>query len=221
MQQSISTLTGKVRKALDDIAPTGVTDSFTTDVNSEIGQALVHAATSLSRELPLELLEPTIIDNTTSTPEWSREESEDNDGSYLIVLPNDFLRFGSLRIQGWKATVIELIEPGSEAERQQRSKWSRGSIEKPKAMLDNVIVESTVENEPGQRHQVLRYWPGESEMELARLVYVPAVSTSNDTLTCALKDEAEKNLIYLACRIFLEGKKEHTAAEKFAALVTI
>lgn len=218
MQQNLSTLTTEVRKALDDIAPTGITDSFADDVNAEIEQALEHAATHLSRELPLEMLEPEVIDNTTAEPEWSRTEGEN--GSGMIVLPADFLRFGALDMQEWTATVRELIEPGSESEHQQRSKWSRGSNEKPRAMLDNVIVTDGGQNNR-QTHQVLRYWPGSQDNELERLVYVPQVRVSNGELICALKAECEKNLIYLTCRIFLEGKKEHTAAEKFAALVTI
>jgi len=220
MEASITTLVGKVRKALDDIAP-NVADTFVSDINAEIAQALEHAATSLSRELPLELLEPTVITNTTSSPSWSKDVRA-ADGSGYIVLPTDFLRFASLKMVQWKGTVSELITPGSEAEKYQRSKWSRGSNEKPKAMIDTAsITEAEGNTSTTASKQVLRYWPGSSDNELEALVYVPMVSKNNDTLKCALKAECEKNLIYLTCRIILEGKKEHTAAEKFAQLATL
>ena len=217
MQDTFVNFRAKVRKAIDDIAPSGTADSFVSDVNNEIDQALEHAATSLLRELPLELLEPEVIKSTTASPSWSRGERT-ADGSGYIVLPYNFLRFGSLKMQEWKGAVSELMEPGSEAEKMQRSKWSRGSNEKPKAMLDT-------ERGSTSNEQILRYWPGSASNELETLVYVPEIdltpAVSPTTMKCALKDECEKNLIYLACRIFLEGKKEHAAADKFAQLATI
>ena len=118
----------------------------------------------------------------------------------------------------WEGTVSELMEAGSEAEKQQRSTWSRGSRTKPKAMLDTDVISN-------EAKQILRYWPnvitdGQNDT-LTMLVYVKTASVTNSQLSCALKAEAEKNLIYLASQIFLEGKKEHTAAEKFAQLSTI
>lgn len=209
MEETITTLKLKVRKALDDIAPQ-TADSFVGDVDGEIAQALEHAAMSLSRELPLDHLEPTVITATTTVPAWERGQRE-ADGSGYIKLPGDFLRFAHLQIDGWKGTVRELMTPGSDGEHQQRSKWSRGSKEKPRAMLDAGDDGSLL----------LRYWPGDEDMELDTLAYVAAASIENGTLKCALKAESEKNLIFLACRIFLEGKKEHAAADKFAQLATI
>ncbi len=216
MQDSFSNLRSKVRKAIDDIAP-GVTDSFVDDVNEEIDQALEHAAMSLSRTLPLELLEPSVIKQSTSTPSWSRG-ARTQDGSGYIVLPADFLRFVSIKMGNWEGTVSELMEPGSESEKHQRSKWSRGSTTKPKAMLDTDYINNEAKH-------ILRYWPNiitdDQNDTLTMLVYVKVASKTGTNLICALKDEAEKNLIYLSCQIFLEGKKEHAAADKFAQLATI
>ena len=222
MQDLFDNLCAKVRKAIDDIAPDEVTDSFADDVNEEIIQALEHAATSLLRELPLELLEPVIITEETSSPSWSRG-ALDGDGSGYIALPDNFLRFVSLKMATWNGTVTELMELGSNAEKMQRSKWSRGSADKPKAMLDTEMVSTTVdETTTTAAKPVLRYWPqGTSGETLVALVYVPTISTGSSNLTCALKEECEKNLIFLTCRIFLEGKKEHAAADKFAQLATI
>ena len=229
MQDTFDNFRAKVRKAIDDIAPSGTADSFVGDVNNEIDQALEHAATSLLRELPIELLEPALINNTTTSPTWNLWYRA-ADGSGYIDLPNVFLRFVSLKIQAWNGTVSELMEPSSNAEKMQRSKWSRGSNDKPKAMLDTAsITEGEGQQATTSIKQVLRYWPGGDEDVLETLLYIPKVKkvksapsvTTEDSYYMALKDECEKNLIYLACRIFLEGKKEHAAADKFAQLATI
>jgi hypothetical protein len=234
MEKSLVELTGKVRKAIDDIAPgviPGVVDSFSSDLDAEIAQALEHAATSLSSSLPIELLEPEIITETTTAPSWSRG-ARTSDGSGYIVLPTDYMRFVSLKMATWKGTVTDLIEPGSEADKMQRSPWSRGTATKPKAMLDTEKISTTVgQVTTTEAKQVLRYWPQGTPTEtLVALVYVPEISWEDVTieenvtetrLKCALKDECEKNLIYTACRIIMEGKKEHAAADKFAQLATI
>ena len=73
MIATLSSLREKVRKAIDDIAPNAV-DDFGTDANAEIDQALLHAAISLSRSLPLELIVPTIT-STQSTGNRSGDGS--------------------------------------------------------------------------------------------------------------------------------------------------
>jgi len=218
MEDQVSAYVIKVRKALDDILPTGVTDSFSNDVNDEIAQALEQAAISLTRQLPLEMLETSIDTTAPVSPTWARDDDDDDndDGSGIVKLPTDFLRFVSLKISSWKGTVTELMEPGSEAAMQQRSTWSRGSVDKPKAMFDTDTANS-------EDVKVIRYWPKGSSDTTKALVYVKraGINYTTNKLECALKDEAEKNLIYLACRIFLEGKKEHAAADKFAQLVEL
>lgn len=208
MDTQLSTLRGKVRQALDDITPNAV-DSFSQSTNSEIDQALLHAAISLSQTVPVDLLEPTVKGNLNPT--------ESGSSGYVALdstsLSNTFLRFVSFTTDKWKATVFELMEAGSEAEKMQRSRWTQGTATKPKAMLDNIADNS-------KSKKVLRYWPFTTN-EKATLVYVKMPSVSSSSLTCDLKAETEKNIIYLACRIFLEGKKESTAAEAFAKLVEL
>lgn len=216
MEDHVSAYVKKVRKALDDILPTGVTDSFSNDVDDEIAQALEQAAISLTRQLPLEMLETSIIKTAPVSPTWARDDDDNDDGSGIVKLPTDFLRFVSLKISSWKGTVTELMEPGSEAAMQQRSTWSRGSVDKPKAMFDT-------DTDNSEDAKVIRYWPKGSSDTTKALVYVKkaAINSTTNKLKCALNDEAEKNLIYLTCRIFLEGKKEHAAADKFAQLVEL
>lgn len=205
MNTALSTLREKVRKAIDDIAPSAV-DDFGTDTNNEIDQALLHAATSLSYTLPLGLVIPTKT-NTQTTGKRS------SDGSGYVELPSDYLRFVSLSVSDWKGSVGELIERGSEAEKMQRSVWSRGTRTKPKAMLDEEVVLS-------QTKEVIRFWPSTTD-NTATLVYVDTPEISNNSLVCALASSVEKNLIYLACSIFMQGKKENVLAEAFAKLAEL
>lgn len=205
MNTALSTLREKVRKAIDDIAPSAV-DDFGTDTNNEIDQALLHAATSLSYTLPLGLVIPTKT-NTQTTGKRS------SDGSGYVELPSDYLRFVSLSVSDWKGSVGELIERGSEAEKMQRSAWSRGTRTKPKAMLDEEGVLS-------QTKEVIRFWPSTTD-NTATLVYVDTPEISNNNLVCALASSMEKNLIYLACSIFMQGKKENVLAEAFAKLAEL
>ena len=202
MNTTIVSLTEKVRKALDDIAPS-VTDDFSSDLNAEIEQALLHAAMSLSESLPVPMLDVTV--ETLNTVE------EANNGH--AVLPDEYMRLVSIRMDSWKGDVPELIERGSEAEKRQRSKWSRGTNSKPKAMLDNVMVGNASK-------QVIRLWPCNDATVI--ISYIKKAKIANGSLVCALKDGwCEKNLIYMTCRIILEGKKEVTTAEAFAKLTEL
>lgn len=205
MEIDISKAIGKVRTAIDDIKGT-LDDDFATDVDTEIRQALRHSVESLLMELPPALVTPSVCKPTSSTPSWSRSTGTMGDG--MIVLPDDFLRFLDIQVKGWKGALYELMEAGSEEERRQRSPWSRGSNSKPKAMLDTDI--------DGKR--TIHYWPGSENAELVRLSYVPMWSEADDKISCSLRGEVEKNVIYRAASIFLEGKKEHDAAEHFKQL---
>lgn len=208
MNIDISKTIGEIRTAIDDIRGT-VDDDFSTDTDEELKQALMHSVESLLMELPPTLIEPQAITNVTTNPEWSRHEGSNGDG--YIVLPKDFLRFLDIKIKTWLSSVYELIESGSDEEKMQRSKWSRATVEKPKAMLDT--------DKAGQR--IVRYWPGNDEAELELLTYVPAASKNNGVITCALREETKKNIIYRAASIFLEGKKEDKLADRFRQLSMI
>lgn len=200
---------GKIRKAIDDIAPTGITDSFVTDVNSELWQATLHAAIQLSTELPINLLDATVA-NLAGTIDSNR-------GFAYGQLPEDYFRFVSIDIAGTASILTELIEIGSDEEKMQRSPWSRGTATKPKAMLDH--------DENGNK--VIVWWPGSEVHNSAQLAYIATpeqvtVATAEVTtvpaIVCAIRPEAEQQVIYRAASIFFEGKKEGEIAEKFRNL---
>lgn len=185
----------KIRTAIDDIVPEAE-DSFTNDTDTELWQATFHAVQSLLDELPLRLLQP----------KASASSATDNDdGGSSVTLDSDFLRFVDVRLSGWKGVLTVLMDPDSDDARRQRSPWSRGSAEKPKAMLDY--------NSSGAL--TLYCWPSGNR---AILNYIPKATRSNSLITCAIRDEAERFIVFRAAAIFFEGKKETEIAEKFAAL---
>lgn len=198
-----------LRTAIDDIVQASVTDSFTDNTDAELWQAACQAVQALLEELPLSLLEPTAGTSLTATSA---------DGAIVIELA-DFVRFVDVKIGGWNGVVSELMEPDSDEAKRQRSTWSRGSAEKPRAMLG---FDST-----GKAS--LYCWP--SGNSIVQLNYIktatitPAVPAAPEatpptlatpaSLTCAIKDEAERLVIYRAASIFFEGKKESEIAGKF------
>lgn len=193
---------GKIRKAIDDIVPSGTTDSFVSDANDELWQATIHAATELSLELPIDMLDVTVYSDTGTV---------DNDrGFAYALLPTDYLRFVSIDVAGWKGIVRELIEQGSDAEKMQRSVWSRGTASKPKAMLDT--------DETGQK--VIVWWPGSDSYQDAQVAYIaaPDSTTLTTQIICAIRKEAEQQVVYRAAAIFFEGKKEGAIADRFRNL---
>lgn len=199
----------KIRLAIDDVEPTAA-DSFKTDTDDELWQAVQHAVTELSAELPLDLLDAT-IKSENGTVDADR-------GFAYFELPDDYLRFVSLDVNGWAGILAELMDPGSDQEKMQRSAWSRGTATKPKAMIDH----------DGQGKKVIVWWPGDATHNSAQLWYIASPSLTPETesdetpsdptppyIDCAIRDEAEHLVIYRAASIFFEGKKEPETAEKF------
>ena len=114
----------------------------------------------------------------------------------------------NVRLNSWAGPVSELIERDSDEHKRQRSPWSRGTAEKPRAMLDF--------NASGAL--VMACWPSGTKLILN---YIPRASATASTITCALKDECLRLVIYRAASIFFEGKKEGEVAEKFRNLSSI
>jgi hypothetical protein len=200
---------GLIRKAIDDIVPSGTTDSFVSDANDELWQATIHAATELSLELPIDLLDVT-VDSPTGAVDLTR-------GFAHAELPDDYLRFVSIDVAGWKGVVRELIEQGSDAEKMQRSPWSRGTASKPKAMLNT--------DETGKK--VIVWWPGSDSFKNAQVAYISVpdvVTTATETIPvvpaidCAIREAAKQQVVYRAAAIYFEGKKEGAIADRFRNL---
>lgn len=195
MNISKSDIVSKIRTAIDDIVPTAQ-DSFTADTDAELWQAAQHAVEELQEELPLEKLQPSVL---------SASASGTQDGGSVFVLGSDFLRFVNVRLSGWAGPVGELLERDSDEHKRQRSSWSRGTAQKPRAVIDF--------NASGA--MILVGWPAGDK---AVFNYIPKAQVSSSSITCALKEECLRMVIYRSASIFFEGKKEADTAEKFRNL---
>ena len=191
---------GKIRKAIDDIVPDGFDDSFVDDADEELWQAVYHASIELSAELPVGLLDAT-VENLQGSVDTSR-------GYAYRTAPDDFLRFVNIDITGAAGILTELIEQGSDAEKMQRSPWSRGTASKPKAMIGY--------DDEGQK--TIYWWPGNTTATLTFIAIPELAENAAPHIICAIRPEAEKEIIYRAASIFFEGKKEGEIAEKFRNL---
>lgn len=224
MEISKSDIVAKIRTAIDDILP-NASDSFASDTDAELWQATQHAVQSLLETAPLNMLAPK---NYASHYGINSEDHViNNDGSgYLVVdqlysvsTPSpgylevkkgvNFLRFVSLKLTSWKGGVTELIEPGGDKALRQSSMWGRGSATKPCAMLDYV-----------DNYLVLRYWTagkenGVYDHSISDFSVIAQSLMNGTVITCDLRDNAERQIIYQAAAIFFEGKKESEIADKF------
>lgn len=206
---SKSDIVPKIRTAIDDIL--SISDSFAANTDDEMWQAAWYAVESLQESLPLDMLNPK-ADATYYAS--GQHQTANSDGSGHLVLKDDFVRFVSLSLTSWDGSVVtELLEPGSDEALRQNNKWGRGSASKPRAMLDH----------DASGNKIIRYWSagksgGQYNHAVAIFNYIPEATLSTDNITSALKDIAERHVVYQAAAIFLEGKKEPELAEKFRNL---
>ena len=241
MKEKVKDMVTRVRVALDEITGVDVDSDFVGDMNLEIEQALLTAATELSEELPDHLLMPTTMRvvetglNRAVPFESPAEHGWSNtDGTGWIALPADFLRFVSLRLSSWTQDVRVIIDTASNEGRMQASTWTRGTPQKPRVMLGGVrAVLNTVSNETETRRELLYYTAGKSgnnyqhEVETFSYVPMPEIETNEEDtpptkyLDAGLHDRAIPLIVNRACAIILEAKQNTALAERFRAMSAV
>lgn len=213
---SLSILIGKCRKAIDDIASS--VDVFVQGVDAELAQALEYAAVQLSMSLPEDWLLPSAVtisevSSIPSTRPAAGQHYKDDLGRGYIVLPEDYLRLLSLKLSSWPLSLNALTAVESDVFKRQATPWGWGTPEKPVAIVEK--------NRFGQ--DVLMYWTAASKSDsVEKCLYIPRPSlyssSGADVLQSSLRAEAEMLLVYRACGLFLEGRKEGAVAERMYAL---
>lgn len=215
MKVKIKELIEKSRIALDELR-VGEEDDFSSDLDTEIRQALLLAANELMEEAPADKLEPkAVVATVNGDSDYDPIRTEYSDGHGSLAIPDDFLLLYELRLRSWQGTVTTLLEPGSNEAQMQRSRWTRGTPQKPKAMLET----------DGSGQRVITYWtagryavPSLSRKDVydhtvERFTYIPKGSVSTDSdgdecLSASLSDDCERNIIYRALSLVLTTKKE-------------
>lgn len=217
MNLTITDAIRDVRIVLDDILKDSDND-FEADKDAEIEAALKRACRELLMEVPAEYLQPTVIRDVEGSTDPTPSQVKNTDGTGYVVLPSDYMRLVSFKLWSWAGVVRETIDPLSDEARQQVSRWTRGTPQKPKAMAD---VDQN-------GNKVLRYWtagmynsPTASALDsvynhkIEYLSYVAEPSPTEKTITVALKENMRDKIIYRAAGLFLVGKKELDLAKVY------
>lgn len=217
MNLTITDAIKDVRIVLDDILKDSDND-FEADKDMEIEAALKRACRELLMEVPTEYLQPTVIRDVEGSTDPTPSQVKNTDGTGYVVLPSDYLRLVAFKLWSWAGVVRETIDPLSDEARQQVSRWTRGTPQKPKAMAD---VDQN-------GNKILRYWtagmynsPTASALDtvynhkIEYLSYVAEPSPTEKTITVALKENMRDKIIYRAAGLFLVGKKELDLAKVY------
>ncbi len=173
-------------------------DDFAADMDTELRQAVNTAVEQLLAELDdihIDLKHDTSMTVTTTN------------NISTIPVPADLLRFVSMKFSSWKGELRELTDPYSDKAKMQACEFTRGTIWKPVAIMTT-----------GASSKILTVYSIGTGDTLGSFVYVPLPIVSNTNVTCALRDEAMKAVIYRAAGIFLETHGEADRAAKYYEL---
>lgn len=106
--------------SLDEVKP----------IYSYVSQHLAEAANEILLTAPIHRLLYKTDANIVATP----DDEDKHIGS--INLPSDFLRLHTLRMEGWSRPLHDMVNPSCPVYRLQFNRWTRGTKQKPVAILD-------------------------------------------------------------------------------------
>ena len=158
------TLVDLVKAKLDEIMPgvdlvlqedEGLTDPYTLMINAFLDES----AKRVLQTAPLHILVPKL-----STIEATQNIADNKIG--YIVLPADFLRIASLKMEEWKREVADFITPADGRYKLQHNKYTRGGLAKPVAVLSYKQV-------AGETTRVVEYYSVNASHVVEYLYYIP------------------------------------------------
>ncbi len=211
MTITYSTFIAEVRKALNDIVGSGVTDDFVTNADSELILAIKTAVEQLLLELDVSRL--IVAENTAAAMAQSEEGTV-----HVVTLPTDFLRFVSVKLSSWIIPLFELTDPMSDKAKMQRSPWSRGSKEKPVCILGQTTTGSVLRlyGGDGTDSLLLSYIPSPTEVQSTPTTTPPTYTG----LTCNLQDSCKEAVVWRAASVFLDIRGMRDEAERCHVIST-
>lgn len=170
-------------------------DDFATDMDTELRQAVNTAVEQLLGELDeshIDLTNDTTVTATAGT------------GTHVITVPTNLLRFVAMRFNSWGSELRELTAPDSDKAKMQGCEFTRGTKWKPVAIMTT-----------GASGKIIDVYGTVTGDTVTRFAYVPMPTVTNTTVTCALKSETLKCVMYRAAGIYLETHREGEAANKY------
>lgn len=221
MAVTLEELIEKVRIAIDEITGDDVDSEFTEELDTEIEHALWVAARGLLTELP-----PSMVPCVTLTDGDITVHKKNSDGIGQIGVDDNFLRLVELRLSTWKSSVWALMEPDSNEAKMQASAWTRGTPEKPRAMMGEGVA---VTQQQGGESQTLsckrsiKYWTagkvsGAYDHTVNVLAYVKELADDDEADLLALAEAHLSRIVYRAAGVLMEGKQHGDLADRFYKL---
>ena len=176
------TLINMVKAKLDEIVPEGEGVQFSLDTEPDISDPynllinafLDEAAKRVLQLAPIHVLDPVKSDATATA------DATDNKIGY-IALPDNFLRFVSLKMADWKRQVSECLPVTDPRYKLQTSKYTRGGTAKPAAFFGFRTI-STVQK------RVIEYYSVNDSHTIDWLYYIQETAAEDlqSSLTPAL-----------------------------------
>ena len=221
MAVTLEELIEKVRIAIDEITGDDVDSEFTEELDTEIEHALWVAARGLLAELP-----PSMVPCVTLTDGDIIVHKKNSDGSGQIGVDDNFLRLVELRLSTWKSSVWALMEPDSNEAKMQASEWTRGTPEKPRAMMGEGVA--VTQQQGGESQTVsckrsIKYWTagkvnGAYDHTVEVLAYVKELGDDDEADLLALAEAHLSRIVYRAAGVLMEGKQHGELADRFYKL---
>lgn len=227
MEALMSDLVKEMRIAMDEVIHDEVNDIIMDDSDMEMKQAIETAAQQILLQAPEAMLAPVIVKvSLGNEQDYDPIITQFTDGHGELTIPSDFVRLYELKLFSWQSSVRELMDPTSKEAQMQASRWTRGTPQKPKAMLSV--------NQYGNR--VIVYWTAGRYLKpikgtsidqvydhrIERFSYIPMASIDKtddgEKLVAALHPLARKHIVYRAISVFFTSKKEAALAEKYISL---
>lgn len=168
-------LISDVKVKIDEMMPEGEGVQFTvldqtntTDtLDLYINALLDESATLLHQIAPIDFINGKVC---TTAP----VKTDPDDGTGYIELPTDYLRFKSLRLEGWLRDCIELIRPSDPKYKKQGNTVTRGGKAKPVCAISERIIDGTLK-------KVIEYYSLNigDEHTVSKFIYIANVAAEN------------------------------------------
>lgn len=160
-----------VKAKLDEIIPEGEGLQFSVEGDANISDPLNILISAILNEATKRVLlnaPLSVVDPVKSDQENGIEEG---DKTGFIPLPDNFLRFVSLKMNDWKRETNELVKTTDHRYKLQRNKYTRGGTAKPVAVISKRTV-------GGLQKRVIEYYSINETHNIEWLYYIQETPAS-------------------------------------------
>ena len=195
---SLDDLVAEVRVTLDENAvqsPYIVANADNLELDGIIRAKIPEAARDVTETASVELLEPVPMGTTVSTRE----------GGGVLSIPDDFLRLVSLRMKGWNRSVTVAAAEGSDIDRMQRNKYTRGTATKPVCVLSH--------DDSGKK--ILEYFGASDSVEKALYMPIPKVDVMDGVEKIGISILLKQAIVRRAAGLTLLSRGETEVASAY------